>query len=95
MRTIWKYELSATTEQDIEMPEASDILHVGVQGGLGGEKLCLWALVYPDARKVKRRVYVFGTGHPFKTDGPVDHIGTAMMHGGALVWHVFVLEARS
>ena len=96
-RTIWKFPLALTDEQEIEMPQASKILHVDVQRVRHSdtevvEQLFIWALVYPEAPKVRRKVYVFGTGNPYKTEGPVDHIGTVQMAGSALVWHVFALD---
>lgn len=96
-RTIWKFPLALTDEQEIEMPRASEILHVGVQqfrhsDAEVGEELYIWALVFPEAPAVKRKIYIFGTGQPFKTEGSTDYIGTAQMCGSTFVWHVFALD---
>lgn len=86
MLTIWKYELGLQDHQTLQLPEGAQLLHVGNQHGA----LCLWALVDPDAKVIDRRIYVVGTGHKLPTACKLArYIGTAMMLGGTLVWHVF------
>lgn len=51
------------------------------------EKVCLWFLVDPTAEKEKRTIAIVGTGHPAPEDGA--YLGSAMLAGGTLVWHVF------
>jgi len=85
IKTIWKYKLSTTDEQVIEMPAMAEILTVQIQNG----EPCLWALVdssYP--HKEKRYIEIFGTGNPIGT-GPRTYIGTYQLDGGKLVFHVF------
>lgn len=85
--TIWKFPLEITDQQTIEMPRAARILNVQAQGNI----LTLWALVSPDAEKVRRQISVYGTGD--EIDAFVaefaTYVGTAQTHSGALVWHVF------
>lgn len=72
-----------TDNQEIEMPEGAEILTVQMQK----TDLCLWAIVDPEAKKVKRKFNVFGTGHEIDIKGT--YIGTFQMHGGDLIFHVF------
>lgn len=83
MKTIHKYPLEITGEQQIDMPEDSRILSVQVQDG----KVCLWAMVDTETEKVKRNVRIFGTGSPVDLDG-LSYIGTVQQN--YLVWHVFI-----
>lgn len=84
MQTIWKYPLDVADEQKIQLPLGADILHVGVQG----EAVCLWAQVSPGRVKQVRTIHIFGTGHDLP-DNPGRHIGSFMLHGGALVFHAY------
>ena len=85
--TIWKYPLELTDEQQFRMPVGAKPLSVATQNG----QLCLWALVDPSpyAPKETRRFYLRGTGHPMDDAVDAAFIGTVMMHGGTLVFHVF------
>jgi hypothetical protein len=83
---IYKYEISPKC--DLQLPRGALVLSVGCQG----DSLFLWAEVQPEAReKESRHFVVYGTGHEIpETAGVVrKFIGTAQMHGGSLVWHVF------
>jgi len=82
-RTVWKFPLRVSDVQPVTMPAGARILHVAEQFG----DLCLWALVDPDAPKETRVIAICGTGHPAPDDGR--HIGSVMLHGSALVFHVF------
>lgn len=85
-QTIWKFELKNEGVQELKMPEGAEILTVQTQY----EKPCLWALVNPDAEKVSRGFFIYGTGHPVpKEPYPQKYIGTYQLSGGALVFHVF------
>lgn len=82
MKTIWKYTLQP--ECTLDMPKDAEVLSVREQG----EDICLWALVDPNAEKEPRKFVGFGTGHDVP-DHPMKFIGTAHLHGGSLVFHVF------
>lgn len=81
--TIWKFACPLDDRVVIPMPEGAYVLHVDSQRG----EICIWALVRPEARTVRRVFHVRGTGHP--TDGltPILYLGT--VHMGPFVWHVF------
>lgn len=86
MRVIWKYTLQATGEQTLMLPRRSVVLHADAQG----EKVCLWAMVDDRApADAAVRVSVRGTGEPCESVAST-YVGTVMLDGGSLVWHVFV-----
>lgn len=82
MKTIWKFVLQP--ECKIEMPVGAELLSVHAQG----DDICLWAKVDPSAAKEARSFVGFGTGHDVP-DEPLAFVGTALMHGGSLVFHIF------
>lgn len=85
MKSIWKFPLETSDEQEVTMPAGSQILCVQMQG----QMMCLWAKVdqYTTERE-RRHILIRGTGH--RLDGNEGlYIGTVQMQGGALVWHVF------
>lgn len=87
MRTIWKFPVEMTDQFEILMPAGADVLTVQVQHG----QPVLWAIVDPDARKIKTGFVLHGTGHPL-SDKAGRYIGSFQLTGGALVFHLF--EAR-
>lgn len=84
MKSIWKFPLDVTDEQQVEMPVGSQALSVQMQG----EQACLWALVDTEAEKEERTVQIFETGHSVTGEG--DFVGTFQVHGGALIFHAFI-----
>lgn len=82
MKTVWKYILKPAIS--IEMLIASQLLSVNEQDG----KICLWVLVDPeDMRMEVRHFRVFGTGHNIPDKQLF--VGSALLEGGSLVFHVF------
>lgn len=82
---VWKFPLEIADSQTVTMPRASSIISAQAQGDVP----TLWALVIPDAPKVKRLIRIIGTGHEFWAGEPIKFIGTVQTHGGKLVWHIF------
>lgn len=82
MKTIWKFILQP--ECKVEMPAGAELLSVNAIG----DDICLWAKVDPAAPKVSRSFVAFGTGHDVP-DESLAFVGTALMLGGALVFHIF------
>jgi len=82
---IWKYELTVTGLQDIDIPTGSRLLSVAKQDG----RLCLWAMVAPQNATEKRCIEIIGTGNPvpWRIGMERRHIGTVIMD--PFVWHVF------
>ncbi len=85
MRVVHKYLLPVQDEVKLEMPIGARVLHVGVQDN---EQLCLWALVNPKGETKTRSFRIAGTGHEVAGASPT-HLGTALMHNGTFVLHVF------
>jgi len=85
---VYKYLLDLVDYQAVPLPAGAEILSVAEQ--LSG--LVMWAKVDPARPTVPRDIIIKGTGHPITNDELGRFIGTALMYGGTLVWHVF--EAR-
>jgi hypothetical protein len=85
MKTIHKFSLATTDYQYIELPVGSKILTVQPQGN----DVCLWVIVDPEAAKNRKRILIFGTGHPMPDGIEDNYIGTYQLLGGQLVFHVF------
>ena len=86
-KTIWKFNLMITGQQDVLVPEGAVPLSVQEQHGL----LCIWFLVDLDSSPVPITLLIVGTGQPLnQTDAKqVEYLGTVQMTSG-FVWHVFV-----
>lgn len=89
-RTVWKFALKTQDVQEVEMPVGAECLFVGEQGGW----ICLWCRVDPFATKEKRIIGIVGTGHPAPADDG-RYIGSVILRGGDLVFHVFERAALS
>jgi len=96
MQTIYKYPLKTIEdEQTISLNKGYEILYAGMDPS---NKLCLWAKVDTDAPKVKRTVYILGTGNPMPSEDEnsyveMDYIGSVKDNTRALavfMWHIFV-----
>lgn len=81
--TIWKFHFSIQDDVVIEVPDLLTPLTVQLQNDVP----TLWAIVDPNERKVKRRLYIYGTGH---TIDPYvkQSVGTIQQNG--FVWHIFL-----
>jgi hypothetical protein len=88
MLSIWKFELHIGRDQIVEMPEGSLPMTVQYQSS----QLCLWALVNPKARKVKRGITMYGTGHEIDPRCVGEYIATIQQ--GPFVWHFFDMGER-
>lgn len=87
-RRIIKYRLDPVKVQMIEVPEGAKPIHVHAQDG----HVCIWFL-RPDGMRIltARTVTCLSTGEPIPS--PVrdsDYIGTAHIHEGRTVVHVFI-----
>lgn len=84
MRKIYKYEIPMTDSFSLPLPKGAEIIYVGLQRG----EPQMWALVDPAAETELRSFCVHGTGHTV-AEGDLKHLGSLIMHGDALVVHVF------
>lgn len=85
MRTIWKYVLDVTDEQDIEVPQGSKLLSVQVQKG----EVCLWVLVTNKTDTSCAKIIIHGTGHPIHYKTELEFLGTFQLDGGNFIGHCF------
>lgn len=83
MKKVFKYPVMSDDSITVALPEGARPLHFDLQHG----QLCLWALVDPSKPLVEYKFRMAGTGHPIDTCG--DFINTAILQGGALVFHFF------
>lgn len=81
---IWKYPLSITDRQEVEIPQGARLLSVQMQN----DQCCLWALCDGYAPPEIRRIAIYGTG-TLIPDDPGKYLSTFQMHDGALVFHAF------
>lgn len=95
MITVWKYLPDDTVADDggwrVSIPRGGQIVHVATQH----ERPCMWILVDTDQPLEERLFRAYGTGHPVAHEpgGDMQHAGTWLLEGGALVLHLFeVLE---
>ena len=88
-QTIFKFPLTAKHRQDVYIPRGHKLLHAHEQHGV----VCLWALWPVVAEPARTRVQVTccSTGAPIPEDAG-DYLGTAHLHGGHLIIHVFTKE---
>lgn len=85
MKTIFKYPIRPTSEQQVEMPNGSQIIHVGKDPD--GQP-CVWATVdTAEKRMINVDIIMVGTGAEMP-EGKLTHKGTLIV--GPLVLHVFV-----
>ena len=85
MKKIWKFPLEITGEQNVTMPQNARIMSVQAQN----RQLFLWVLCEVENVKVKRKIYIYGTGYEVKNSLAKKFIDTVQAHKGQLVWHVF------
>jgi len=84
MKTIYKYPIAITEEQEITMPQGAEVIHAGVdpQGNP-----CVWAMVDTRNEPEPMSILVYGTGAPMAYT-PERHVGS--FNDGPFVWHVFL-----
>lgn len=90
---IWKFQVPVQDRFQLDMPVGSTVLSVNQQHG----KVCMWASVDTDAETSPRNFALVGTGHVLPSCHDVwrTFIGTVMLHGGDLVFHLFEMEDAS
>lgn len=83
-QTIWKFAIPVEPRFSLSLPEGAQPLFVGVQDN--AELLWMWVRLDPQAPPEQRNFALYGTGHPLN---PGVYIGSFMLEGGALVFHLF------
>jgi len=85
MQKIFKYPISLSEAQTIELPEGATMLSIKMQRGFP----CMWVLLDPEAPKRLRHFTLYPTGSiiPNRVGKYID---TFMTHEDKLVFHVFM-----
>jgi len=90
MKTIWKFPFEITDSFSVVMPIDSQFLHVAEQHS----KACMWYGVDTDLPDCLYYFVLRGTGH--KLDGTEGRfLGTFMMYGGDLIFHLFERKEKN
>lgn len=84
MKTIYKYPIQITDEQEIQMPKDANVFHAGLDAN---ETPCVWAIVDTEAPPEPMSILVCGTGNPLRYE-PDWRVGSFTQ--GPFVWHVFL-----
>ena len=85
-KSIYKYQLRVTSEQNLILPKGSEILTVQNQF----EQAELWALVDTEtSEKEIRHIEIIGTGHPIDGNIQRRYISTFQIDGGNFILHAF------
>ena len=82
-RVIYKYPLQLRKEQKLPLPQAANVINVGVQDGT----ITLWAMVDTDAPSEEITIRIYGTGQEIDPNLVLYPLGTVF--DGPYVWHVF------
>lgn len=85
-RTIWKTVLEPEAVQEIEVPAGADFLCAREQRN----DICIWFRCNPDAQKIKRTIYLVGTGHAAPHPMDTRYLGSASLQNGNFIYHVFL-----
>lgn len=92
MKIVLKHPLQIVDSQDLVLYADSKILSVMNQN----EGIVLYALEEDCVRGIDRyKVIIHGTGHTANDTDGCDFIGTVSLHGGALMFHVFVKKVTA
>jgi hypothetical protein len=87
MRTIFKYPISITDTQTIEVRKESgttcEIIHVGLDPS---GTPCVWIELTPGDRTEKLAIHIIGTGNPVR--GTKAYICSFVQ--SPFVWHVYI-----
>lgn len=84
--TVWKAILQAkSAPQSIVVPEGAELLCAHAQF----DQVCVWYRCDPAKPKVRREVVCVLTGTNSPTPETGRYLGTAILHGGNYVVHVF------
>lgn len=83
--TIWKVVLDLTDEQSVQLPALAEILCAREQH----DQICIWFRCHPSAPKQSREIAIVGTGHPAPAAHEARYLGSASLHEGQFIFHVF------
>jgi hypothetical protein len=85
--TIWKAALAVADQQEIEVPQGAKFIFAREQHDV----LAVWFRCDPDAPRETRKIAIVGTGHTAPDEDRSRYIGSGVLAGGRLIFHVFEL----
>ncbi len=91
MKTIWKFELTGT-DTVVQMPEDAKVLSAQRQN----TKICIWAMVDDQAKKVARNFVIQATGEWLEgpaSDPDVKMVFIDTIQVAGFVWHIFEVKS--
>jgi hypothetical protein len=89
MLTIYKFALQEAGWQIISIRSGARVISVAEQNN----QIVLYAILDTNAPTVFRKVSVVGTGHTLSEEvASWQSVGTVKLHGGTLMFHVFVSD---
>ena len=77
--------LTSNAEQDISIPVGSMMLHARELSG----DIAVWYRCDDNAPMKTRKMAIRATDDEAPAPNQADYVGTAILDGGATVWHVF------
>lgn len=83
MKRIYKYAIPVQDQITLELPLSAEILTIQMQKS----EPQMWVLCNPDAIKIERYFYLYGTGMEVREG--LRYRGTFQMLNGGLVFHLF------
>lgn len=83
--TIWKQALKPEPVQQVELPIGAEILCAREQFN----DICIWYRCDPTEKMEPRTIAICGTGHKAPHEKESRYLGTASLHGGNYIYHVF------
>ena len=84
-RVIWKFELTESGFQEIELRKGYEFLTIQMQNG----NPYIWVLLDPNEEKETERFEIYGTGHEIHYDMGVSREYLGTFQERSLVWHLF------
>lgn len=84
-RTVYKFALQAGIDKRITSGNPV-VVHVGIDPKVSQHEPCVWVELTPNGNDVLDVTFI-GTGHPVPKQ--MNHVGSCVAAGGALVWHVY------
>lgn len=95
MKTIWKYPLNVMDgEKEIEIPKGAMITDFFHQNP-DGDNPTFWAIVDTEAKMIKWKIHIYGTGHEIPDVFPPHAlIGSLPFMNGKLIFHFFYEELK-
>lgn len=84
-KVIWKFELTESGIQEIELRKGYEFLTLQMQNGIP----CIWVLLNSNEEKITESFEIYGTGHEIHYDMGISREYLGTFQETYLVWHLF------